>query len=72
MLKKLILVLIKLYQRVSVLWPKMCRFHPTCSAYTAQAIQKYGVLKGSFLGTKRMLKCNPFHPGGLDPVPDNQ
>ena len=46
-----------------------CRFHPTCSAYAQEAIEIHGVLKGSLLATKRILKCHPFHPGGVDPVP---
>ena len=46
-----------------------CKFYPTCSEYTKQAIEKYGCLKGSFLGLKRILRCNPFSKGGYDPVP---
>jgi len=46
-----------------------CRFHPTCSAYAVEAIETHGVFKGSYLALRRVLKCHPFHPGGLDPVP---
>lgn len=46
-----------------------CRFYPTCSSYTYQAIEEYGLIKGVFLGIKRLLKCHPFHQGGVDPVP---
>ena len=46
-----------------------CRFHPTCSAYAVEAISAYGVFKGGYLTTRRLLKCHPFHPGGFDPVP---
>lgn len=46
-----------------------CRFHPTCSAYAIEAIEVHGVLKGSWMGFMRVLRCHPFHPGGHDPVP---
>jgi len=46
-----------------------CRFYPTCSTYMYEAIQTHGVMKGIFLGTRRLFKCHPFHPGGYDPVP---
>lgn len=69
MIKKLLLKLINIYQSISKHTPPVCRFYPTCSEYMKQAIQKYGVLKGGFLGIKRILKCHPFHPGGYDPVP---
>lgn len=67
--QKIILGLIKIYQKFSKLTPPTCRFYPTCSAYTYEAIQKYGVIKGGFLGVKRILKCHPYHKGGYDPVP---
>jgi putative membrane protein insertion efficiency factor len=69
-MKKSILFLIRGYR--SVLSPFLgqhCRFHPSCSIYTYEAIEKYGLLKGMILGTKRLLRCHPFHPGGVDPVP---
>lgn len=69
MIKKILLKLINIYQFFSRMTPPVCRFYPTCSEYTKQAIKKYGVLKGGFLGVKRILKCHPFHPGGYDPVP---
>ena len=58
-----------LYQKyVSPLFPPSCRFEPTCSEYAIQAINKYGILKGMRKAIIRILKCNPFHPGGYDPV----
>ena len=70
MLKSLCLKLIKIYQFFSKLTPANCRFEPTCSRYTYLAIEKFGVLKGIYLGIKRILKCHPFHKGGYDPVPE--
>jgi hypothetical protein len=66
-----LLAIIRLYQMtVSRLIPEgTCRFYPTCSHYGYQAIYKYGVLKGSLMAAWRVLRCNPFNPGGLDPVP---
>ena len=70
MIKKILLKLIDIYQSISKLTPPVCRFYPTCSEYTKQAIIAHGVLKGGFLGIKRILKCHPLHPGGYDPVPE--
>ena len=68
-MRKLMILMIRGYQKfISPLFPPTCRFYPTCSVYFIQALQKYGVLKGSFLGIKRILKCHPFHPGGYDPL----
>lgn len=70
MIKALALMLIRFYKRfISPLLPPSCRFTPTCSEYTYQAIEKYGVLKGGWMGVKRIARCNPFNPGGYDPVP---
>lgn len=69
MLKKLFTFLITIYQKISRLTPPVCRFTPTCSEYMKQAIQKYGVLKGGWLGIKRICRCHPLNPGGYDPVP---
>ncbi len=66
-----LLALIRLYQKTvsRALPPNTCRFYPTCSHYGYQAIYKYGVFKGSAMAAWRVLRCNPFNPGGYDPVP---
>ena len=69
-MKSLALKVIKIYQRsISSATPPSCRFLPTCSQYTFEAIDKYGVIKGIYLGTGRLLRCNPWNKGGYDPVP---
>ncbi|RMF60218.1 MAG: membrane protein insertion efficiency factor YidD [Calditrichaeota bacterium] len=71
-MRKLIIGIIKLYQYlISPLFPPSCRFYPTCSQYSVEAITEHGVMKGGWLSIKRILKCHPFHPGGFDPVPTN-
>lgn len=65
-----LLVLIRCYQvLVSPLLGPRCRFYPSCSAYAAQAISVHGATRGSYLAVRRVLRCHPWHPGGLDPVP---
>ncbi|MCM3762988.1 membrane protein insertion efficiency factor YidD [Alkalihalobacillus oceani] len=69
-MKKLLLLIITIYQKViSPLKPPTCRFYPTCSHYGIEAIQRFGALKGGWLTIKRICKCHPFHPGGIDEVP---
>jgi hypothetical protein len=69
-MKKAVLFILRQYKRfVSPLLGNNCRFYPTCSTYAYQAIEKHGLVKGIFLGIKRLLKCHPFHQGGIDPVP---
>ncbi len=71
MIRALLVWLLRLYKRfVSPLLPPACRFHPTCSVYAVQALERHGALRGSWLALKRLARCHPFHPGGLDPVPD--
>ncbi|MFB0937204.1 MAG: membrane protein insertion efficiency factor YidD [Propionivibrio sp.] len=67
---KLLLVLIRCYKyAISPILGQNCRFYPSCSDYTAQAIEKHGTLKGVHLGLKRIIRCHPWNPGGFDPVP---
>jgi hypothetical protein len=62
--------LLDFYKRfLSPLLPRACRFEPTCSVYAREAIERYGIGKGAALAFKRLLRCHPFHRGGLDPVP---
>lgn len=70
MKKIIILILIAYKKTISKILPPACRFYPTCSEYTLEAVKKHGAFKGIFLGVRRILKCNPFHPGGVDLVPD--
>jgi len=73
----LLILLIKVYQKIispeQSFWGKrlgfrVCRFHPTCSQYAIDAVKKYGALKGSYLAVRRLLRCHPWNPGGIDPV----
>lgn len=67
---RLLLVLIRCYKyAISPILGQNCRFYPSCSDYTAQAIEKHGALKGVHLGLKRIFRCHPWNPGGFDPVP---
>jgi uncharacterized protein len=67
--KRFVVAAIRLYKRyVSPFLGNACRFHPTCSTYSIDAVQRYGVIRGLAKGAFRILRCNPFHPGGFDPV----
>lgn len=69
-MKRFVTSAIRFYQRqISPLSPPRCRYIPTCSEYALEAVEKYGAVKGSWLAAKRILRCNPFHKGGYDPVP---
>ncbi|MYH61853.1 MAG: membrane protein insertion efficiency factor YidD [Caldilineaceae bacterium SB0675_bin_29] len=65
-----LLLLIRLYQRgISPLLGSNCRFHPTCSQYTYEAVERYGAAQGVWMGLRRICRCHPWNPGGFDPVP---
>jgi putative membrane protein insertion efficiency factor len=70
MVGRVLTALVRGYQLVaSPLMPAACRFHPSCSAYAIEAIERHGAARGSWLAARRILRCHPFHRGGFDPVP---
>jgi putative membrane protein insertion efficiency factor len=70
LLGRVLVLLVRGYQwAVSPLLPAACRFHPTCSSYAATAIERHGPARGVYLAVRRLLRCHPFHAGGIDPVP---
>jgi len=70
MIRRLLVLLVRFYQRaISPGLPAACRFYPSWSAYAATAIERHGAVKGSWLALRRVSRCHPFHPGGIDPVP---
>lgn len=70
-MKTIFLAMIRFYRKyISPMTPPACRFHPTCSSYGLEAIEKHGAIKGGMMTVIRILKCQPLHPGGFDPVPD--
>ena len=72
-MKKILILLIRFYQKfISPMFPAKCRFYPTCSQYTLEAVKEHGAIKGTYLGIRRILKCHPFHEGGYDPVPKKE
>ena len=73
LLLQALLLPVRLYRRaLSPVMPPVCRFHPSCSKYALEALTTHGPFKGSWLAARRLLRCHPFHPGGLDPVPPAQ
>ena len=68
-MRALFMTLIRLYQwTVSPLLGPKCRFHPSCSNYALEAIERFGILKGGWMALRRLGRCHPWHPGGIDPV----
>lgn len=73
LLRRLAILPIRIYQKIiSPLLPGVCRYRPTCSEYMAEAIQTYGIVKGLYLGTRRLLRCHPWGGSGYDPVPPKE
>lgn len=71
-MKSLLVLLVRGYQLcISPFLGQNCRFYPSCSQYAIEAINRHGAMKGGWLSTKRLCKCHPWHPGGLDPVPES-
>lgn len=72
-MKQAALAAVRFYQRrISPLFPPRCRYYPTCSAYMYTAVERFGLIRGGFMGLRRLLRCNPLWPGGYDPVPEKK
>ena len=70
-MRQLLILFVRGYQvALSPLLPAACRYHPTCSQYAIEALEKHGALRGGWLAVKRIARCHPFRPGGFDPVPE--
>lgn len=69
-MRRILIFIIRVYQyTLSPLLGPRCRFYPSCSCYAQTALEQYGVIKGGWLAVRRLLRCHPWHPGGVDPVP---
>lgn len=68
-MRRLLLAVVGAYRRTALVRQPRCRFHPTCSSYAHEAIELHGALRGSWLAVRRIGRCHPFHPGGVDHVP---
>jgi putative membrane protein insertion efficiency factor len=72
-MRRILIAPIKVYQYlISPLLGPRCRFYPTCSHYAVEAIEVHGAARGSYLALRRLLRCHPWHPGGIDPVPEKR
>ena len=70
MIRTILILLVRGYQvSLSPLLPAACRYYPSCSAYAIQALERHGAIRGSWMAIRRIARCNPFRPGGFDPVP---
>ena len=70
MMARALIFLVRIYQRlIGPGLPKVCRFYPSCSSYAVEALARHGAARGSWLAARRILRCHPFHPGGIDEVP---
>ncbi len=70
MIRAFLILLVRIYRRlVAPGLPAACRFYPSCSAYAEGALRRHGAAKGTWLTARRLVRCHPFHPGGIDPVP---
>lgn len=69
-MKRFLVILIQIYQKLTSFLPHRCRFYPSCSEYMKEAIIRFGVFKGGWLGIKRICRCHPLNEGGYDPVPE--
>ena len=67
--RRMVAGLIRAYQLLAAPFPSACRYTPSCSMYTLEAVRRYGAVRGGWMGVRRILRCHPFHPGGYDPVP---
>lgn len=73
LLSYIALGIIRIYQYTfSSILGTSCRYHPTCSVYTSEAIKRFGFFRGGWMGIKRILRCHPFNPGGYDPTPEKE
>ncbi|MBC8207374.1 MAG: membrane protein insertion efficiency factor YidD [Kiritimatiellales bacterium] len=70
MIRRFVIWLVRRYQGVSRCFPARCRFYPTCSDYTIEAVQKHGIVAGLWLSLRRICRCHRWNPGGVDPVPE--